>query len=43
MFSVTRVYSNSDFEDMKIPLTHAGSVVKLSDELPAKGVMFHEV
>ena len=47
MFSVTRVFSDSDgnshIEDIKILLTDAGSVGKLSDELKAKGVVFREV
>ncbi|MDB5231279.1 MAG: hypothetical protein JWN76_2084 [Chitinophagaceae bacterium] len=47
MFQVTRVYSDnkgeSHFEDMEIPLTEAGSIGKLSQELPAKGIVFREV
>lgn len=47
MFKVTRVYSdsngNSHFEDIDIPLEEAGSVGRLSQEFPAKGVVFREV
>src|SRR3954447_26394332 len=47
MFKVTRVYSdsngNSHFEDITVPLKEAGSVGWLSDELPAKGIVFREV
>lgn len=47
MFSVTRVYSDSNgdshFEDMPIELKDAGSIGRLSDVLPAKGVVFREV
>lgn len=47
MFSVTRVYSESNgdshFEDMPIELKDAGSFGRLSDVLPAKGVVFREV
>lgn len=47
MFQVTRVYSDSNgdshFEDIEIPLTEAGSVGSLSEELPAKGLIFREV
>ena len=47
MFQVTRVYSdrNSDthFEDIEIPLTHAGNVGQLSNVLPATGIIFREV
>src|SRR5437867_3658116 len=47
MFQVTRVYSDSNgdshFEDIEIQLKEAGSVGRLSDVLPAKGVVFREV
>jgi quercetin dioxygenase-like cupin family protein len=47
MFQVTRVYSDnngdSHFEDIEIPLKEAGSVGRLSDVLPANGVIFREV
>jgi hypothetical protein len=47
MFRVTKVYSDSNgdshFEDIDIPLEEAGSVGKLSQEFPVKGVVFREV
>ena len=47
MFNVTRIYSddegNSHFEDITIPLTDAGSIGKLSDEIAAKEIIFREV
>ena len=47
MFPVTRVYSDakgeSRFEDVLIPLIDAGEIGFLSDELPAKGIIFREV
>ena len=47
MFQVTRIYSDSNgdshFEDIEIPLTEAGHIGKLSDVLPATGVIFREV
>ena len=47
MFKVTRLYSDnngdSHFEDMDIGLKESGSVGRLSDMLPAKGVVFREV
>lgn len=47
MFQVTRIYSDgngdSHFEDIKIPLKEAGHVGKLSNFLPATGVIFREV
>ena len=47
MFQVTRVYSDSNgdshFEDIEIPLKEAGSVGRLSEVLPANGVVFREV
>lgn len=46
MFQVTRVYSDSNgdshFQNIEIPLTEAGSVGRLSQELPAKGIVFRE-
>ena len=47
MFSLTRIYSDSNgdshFEDVEIELKEAGSVGKLSDVIPAKGIIFREV
>src|SRR4051794_30338795 len=47
MFQITRVYSDSNgdthFENIEIPLSEAGNVGKLSDVLPATGVIFREV
>ena len=47
MFPVTRVYSDnngdSHFEVMNIPLEEAGSIGRLSQEMPAKGIVFREV
>ena len=47
MFPVTRVYSDekgeSRFEDVFIPLNDAGEIGFLSEELPAKGIIFREV
>ena len=47
MFKVTRIYSDSNgdshFEDIEIPLQEAGNVGKLSELLPATGVIFREV
>jgi hypothetical protein len=47
MFSVTKIYSDnngdSHFEDVEIELREAGSVGKLSDVIPAKGIIFREV
>ena len=47
MFQITRVYSDNDgdshFEEIKIPLKEAGNVGKLSEVLPATGVIFREV
>ena len=47
MFQITRVYSDSNgdshFEDIEIPLREAGNIGKLSDTLPAKGIIFREV
>lgn len=47
MFSVTRIYSDgngdSHFEDVEIELKEAGNVGKLSDVIPATGIIFREV
>lgn len=47
MFQITRVYSDSNgdshFEDTGIPLNESGNVGRLSDILPATGVIFREV
>lgn len=47
MFQVTRVYSDGNgdthFQDVEITLTEAGSIGRLSPELPAKGIVFREV
>ena len=47
MFQITRVYSDNNgdthFEDIEVPLQEAGNVGKLSDVLPATGVIFREV
>ena len=47
MFPVTRLYSDgngdSHFEDVEIQLKEAGSVGRLSEVLPANGVVFREV
>ena len=47
MFLITRIFSDSHgdshFEDVAIELKEAGSVGKLSDVLPAKGIIFREV
>src|SRR3954469_12418879 len=47
MFKVTKLYNDnngdSHFEDIEIPLIEAGSVGKLSEVLPANGIMFREV
>ena len=47
MFKVTRIYSDtngdSHFEDIEIPLNEAGSVGRLSEEHPVKGIVFREV
>ena len=47
MFQVTRIYSDSNgdshFEDIEIRLAEAGSVGRLSQELPVKGIVFREV
>ncbi|MCW3089957.1 MAG: hypothetical protein JWP81_1026 [Ferruginibacter sp.] len=47
MFPITRVYSDSNgdshFEEIEIPLNEAGSIGRLSEVLPANGVVFREV
>ena len=47
MFQITRVYSDNNgdthFEDIEVPLKEAGNIGKLSDVLPAKGIIFREV
>lgn len=47
MFNITRLYSDSNgdshFEDVQIPLGEAGSIGRLSQELPVKGIIFREV
>src|SRR5215510_4056818 len=47
MFRITRVYSDSNgdthFEDIEIPLMEAGNIGKLSDTIPATGIIFREV
>lgn len=46
-FPVVRVYSDSNgdsrFEDLAVPLSDAGPIGRLSETLPAKGVIFREV
>lgn len=47
MFHLVRVYNDangdSHFEDVSIPLKEAGEIGLLSDELPAKSIIFREV
>lgn len=47
MFQVTRVYSDNNgdsrLEDIQIPLTEAGTIGRLSDIIPASGIIFREV
>jgi hypothetical protein len=47
MFPITRVYSDSNgeshFENIQIPLQEAGSIGRLSEVLPANGIVFREV
>jgi hypothetical protein len=47
MFPITRVYSDSNgeshFENIQIPLNEAGSIGRLSEVLPANGIVFREV
>ncbi len=43
---VTRLYTGPDgeahFEDMDIPLKHGGPIGRLSDRIPATGIVFRE-
>ena len=47
MFSITRIYTDnkgdSHFEDVSIELNDAGDIGRLSETLPASGVVFREV
>jgi hypothetical protein len=47
MFHLTRIYSDSNgeshFENIQIPLHEAGSIGRLSESLPANGIVFREV
>jgi hypothetical protein len=47
MFPITRVYSDSNgeshFENIQIDLHEAGSIGRLSEVLPANGIIFREV
>ena len=47
MFKITRVFSDSNgdsrFEDITIPLKESGSIGWLSEERPAKSIVFREV
>ena len=47
MFKVTRLYSDSSgeshFEDVEVPLTETGMIGSLSEEIPAKNVVFRTV
>ena len=47
MFPIVRVYSDANgdsrFENISIPLKDAGDIGKLSDQLPAKSIIFREV
>jgi hypothetical protein len=47
MFQLTRIFSDANgdtfFEDITIPLHEAGSIGRLSDLLPANGIVFREV
>jgi hypothetical protein len=47
MFPITRIYSDkngdSHFEVTLIPLEEAGTIGRLSERLPANGVIFREV
>ncbi|MEX0608874.1 MAG: hypothetical protein WD016_11005 [Balneolaceae bacterium] len=47
MFKITRLYNDSGgeshFENLAIPLKDAGEIGALSEEIPAKGVIFREV
>jgi hypothetical protein len=47
MFPIPRIYSDSNgdshFEDISIQLKEAGTIGRLSETMPAKGVIFREV
>ena len=47
MFKLTRICSNSNgdsiFEEVEIPLNESGNIGKLSETLPANGIIFREV
>ena len=47
MFPITRVYSDSNgeshFEHIQIPLHEAGNIGRLSEVVPANGIIFREV
>lgn len=47
MFPVTRIFSDANgdthFEDISIPLHEAGNIGRLSQPLPADGIVFREV
>lgn len=47
MFPVTRIYADSNgdsrFEKMTVPLEEAGRIGRLSETLPATGIIFREV
>ena len=47
MFKITRIYSDqngdSRFEDREISMEESGEIGKLSQLLPAKGIVFREV
>lgn len=47
MFQLTRIYSDrqgdSRFEDVSLPLEAAGTIGRLSQTLPATGIIFREV
>ena len=47
MFPVVRIYSDANgdsrFEDIFIPLHDAGDIGKLSEQIPAKSIIFREV
>lgn len=47
MLTITRIYSDangdSHFEDRVIPLQDKGDIGFLSDEVPARGIIFREV
>ena len=47
MFTITKIYSdtngNSHFEDFEVPLNNKGDIGFLSDDEPAKSIVFREV